>query len=83
MGQTLEQEGSSVDSDDHKGAKKYECMEYLMATVLKARANDRKSVKRVLGYTADDPRQEKPTIAKLPSKSTKDLVTEKLSKFKK
>ncbi len=83
MGQTLEQEAGRWIPMIIREPKKYEYMEYLMATVLKARVNDRKSVKRVLGYTADDPRQEKPTIAKLPSKSTKDLVAEKLSRFKK
>ena len=66
-----------------KEPKKYEYMSNLMAVILKARSDDGKTVKRIVGLTADDPRQGKPTIAKLPTKQTKDLVSEKMSRFRK
>eukprot|EP00112_Aurelia_sp_Birch-Aquarium-sp1_P002028 Seg1221.6 transcript_id=Seg1221.6/GoldUCD/mRNA.D3Y31 product="hypothetical protein" protein_id=Seg1221.6/GoldUCD/D3Y31 len=66
-----------------KEPKKYEYMGNLMAIILKARSDDGKSVKRIVGLAADDPRRGRPTIAKLPTKQTKDLVSEKLSRFTK
>ena len=41
-----------------KEPKKYVYMSNLMAVILKARADDGKTLKRIVGLTADDPRQE-------------------------
>ena len=66
-----------------KEPKKYEYIPYLMAVILKARKDDDKPIKRILGLRPDDPRKRASTIAKLPSRPTTDLVKEKLTRFEK
>lgn len=65
-----------------KEKKGYEYIPKLMAMILNARKTDTGKIARVNTLAQDDPRQLATTIAKLPSRATKILVEEKMSRFK-
>lgn len=65
-----------------KAEKSFEYIPYLMATILKARLDDKATAERVLSLPEEHPRHLAPTIALRESPELIDLVQEYRSRFK-
>lgn len=64
-----------------KEEKSFECIPFLMASILKGRVDDEKSAGRVVSLPDDHPRHLAPTIALQESPELADLVNEYRSRF--
>ena len=66
-----------------KEEKSYKCWPVLVSDILRKRVDDKETATRPVALSPTDPKHLAPTIAMKESPATEDLVTAKLSRFKK